>query len=278
MRRSIVAVSVAALGLALITPGAAQAKPEPPSGDTISPADQASLAAGLGVAPKAAYGAKPKGPNPFLAQVPDATKADYAGWANYMKTQAKAKASARAKALALAPKVGELGYAPTPENVHSGAYPLRIPIKVVVRRDQAGQLMLLLRFLLSEEVAEGVLSITENRALVLLLVNLLLLVVGCFLETIAAITILVPVLLPLITKIGVDPVQFGIIMTLNLVIGLLTPPVGLVITPTTAGMSGMGCLRALSNRPSACSFCFSRSSWARRAPTPATSIVSMTIW
>jgi tripartite ATP-independent transporter DctM subunit len=82
---------------------------------------------------------------------------------------------------------------------------------------------------ISEEVAEAVLAITEDRALVLLIVNLLLLVVGCFLETIAAITILVPVLLPLITKIGVDPVQFGIIMTLNLVIGLLTPPVGLVI-------------------------------------------------
>jgi tripartite ATP-independent transporter DctM subunit len=82
---------------------------------------------------------------------------------------------------------------------------------------------------ISEEVAEAVLSVTENKVLVLLLVNLLLLVVGCFLETIAAITILVPVLLPLITKIGVDPVQFGIIMTLNLVIGLLTPPVGMVI-------------------------------------------------
>lgn len=82
---------------------------------------------------------------------------------------------------------------------------------------------------ISEAVAEAVLAITENRELVLLLVNLLLLLVGCFLETIAAITILVPVLLPLITKIGVDPVQFGIIMTLNLVIGLLTPPVGLVI-------------------------------------------------
>jgi hypothetical protein len=100
MRRSIVTVSVAALGLALITPGIAHAEPEPPKADAISPADQASLAAGLGVAPKAAYGAKPKGPNPFLAQVPDATKADYAGWANYMKTQAKSKAAARTKALA----------------------------------------------------------------------------------------------------------------------------------------------------------------------------------
>jgi tripartite ATP-independent transporter DctM subunit len=82
---------------------------------------------------------------------------------------------------------------------------------------------------ISEQVAEAVLSITENRAMVLLLVNLVLLVVGCFMETIAAITILVPVLLPLITKVGVDPVHFGIIMTLNLVIGLLTPPVGMVL-------------------------------------------------
>ena len=82
---------------------------------------------------------------------------------------------------------------------------------------------------ISEEVAAAVLSITENRAMVLLLVNLVLLVVGCFMETIAAITILVPVLLPLITKVGVDPVHFGIIMTLNLVIGLLTPPVGMVL-------------------------------------------------
>jgi TRAP-type C4-dicarboxylate transport system permease large subunit len=48
-------------------------------------------------------------------------------------------------------------------------------------------------------------------------------------ETIAAITILVPVLLPLMLKIGVDPVHFGLIMVLNLMIGLLTPPVGMVL-------------------------------------------------
>ncbi len=101
MRRSIATVSVAALALALITPSAAQAEPKPPNADgAISPADQASIDAGLGVAPKAAYGTKPKGPNPFLAQVPDATKSDYAGWANYMKTQAKAKAADRVRALA----------------------------------------------------------------------------------------------------------------------------------------------------------------------------------
>ena len=58
----------------------------------------------------------------------------------------------------------------------------------------------------------------------------------------------------------------------------ITAPVGLVITPTTAGMDGSGCLRDASNRPSAASFCFSRSSWASRAPMPAGSMVSMISW
>ncbi|GID28558.1 PPC domain-containing protein [Paractinoplanes brasiliensis] len=97
MRRSIATVSVAVLGLALITPGAAHAEPAPP-GDSLSPADRASLAAGVGIVPKAPYGAKPKGPNPFLAEVADPAKVDYSGWANYMKTQSKAKAATRTKA------------------------------------------------------------------------------------------------------------------------------------------------------------------------------------
>jgi tripartite ATP-independent transporter DctM subunit len=81
----------------------------------------------------------------------------------------------------------------------------------------------------TEEIAAAVLSITREPWMVLLLVNILLLIVGCFLETIAAITILVPVLLPIMMAIGVDPVHFGIIMVLNLMIGLLTPPVGMVL-------------------------------------------------
>lgn len=81
----------------------------------------------------------------------------------------------------------------------------------------------------TEAFAGAILGITTNKWLVLLLINLVLLVVGCFMESIAAVTILVPVFLPLVLKIGVDPVQFGLIMTLNLMIGLLTPPVGLVL-------------------------------------------------
>jgi tripartite ATP-independent transporter DctM subunit len=81
----------------------------------------------------------------------------------------------------------------------------------------------------TDNVSALVLSITRQPWMVLLLVNIFLLIVGCFMETIAAITILVPVLLPLMEKIGVDPVHFGLIMVLNLMIGLLTPPVGMVL-------------------------------------------------
>lgn len=55
------------------------------------------------------------------------------------------------------------------------------------------------------------------------------LLIGCFMETIAAITILVPVLLPIAEKVGIDPVHLGIIVILNLMLGLLTPPVGMVL-------------------------------------------------
>jgi tripartite ATP-independent transporter DctM subunit len=81
----------------------------------------------------------------------------------------------------------------------------------------------------AEAFASIILMISENPIIVLLLINLILLIVGCFLETIAAITILVPVLLPIAVHVGVDPVHFGVIMVLNLMIGLLTPPVGMVL-------------------------------------------------
>jgi tripartite ATP-independent transporter DctM subunit len=91
----------------------------------------------------------------------------------------------------------------------------------------------------TDNVSALVLSITTQPWAILLLVNIFLLIVGCFMETIASITILVPVLLPLMDRIGVDPVHFGLIMVLNLMIGLLTPPVGMVlyILARVAGIS-----------------------------------------
>ena len=81
----------------------------------------------------------------------------------------------------------------------------------------------------TEAVAQWVLSISSEPWVFLLLANVFLLFVGCFMETIAAITILVPVFMPILAKLGIDPIHFGLIMVLNLMIGLITPPVGIVI-------------------------------------------------
>ena len=81
----------------------------------------------------------------------------------------------------------------------------------------------------TEHFADFILTLSDNPIIILLLLNLIILIAGCFLETIAAITILVPVLLPVAVKLGVDPVHFGVIMVLNLMIGLLTPPIGMVL-------------------------------------------------
>ena len=75
-------------------------------------------------------------------------------------------------------------------------------------------------------VAQFILSLTTSKILILILINILLLIVGTFMEALAAIIILVPLLLPIITQLDVNPVHFGVIMVLNLAIGFITPPVG----------------------------------------------------
>ena len=78
-------------------------------------------------------------------------------------------------------------------------------------------------------MSDAILGFTDNKWVFLILVNILVLVIGCFLDTIAAITIIVPILLPIAVRLGVDPVHFGLILTLNLMIGLLHPPLGMVL-------------------------------------------------
>ena len=81
----------------------------------------------------------------------------------------------------------------------------------------------------TEDFTRWMLTITDNKTLILLMITFILFAVGCFMETIAAITILTPVLLPIAVGLGIDPVHFGVVMVLNLMIGLLTPPVGMVL-------------------------------------------------
>lgn len=80
-----------------------------------------------------------------------------------------------------------------------------------------------------QEIAEAFLGFTDSKIVFLLLVNVLLLVLGGIIEPTSALVISVPVLLPVATQLGVDPVHFGVIVVLNLMIGLMTPPIGGVL-------------------------------------------------
>ena len=75
-------------------------------------------------------------------------------------------------------------------------------------------------------VATFLTTMTDSKILILLLINILLLIVGCFMETLCAIMILAPILFPVVTALGVDVTHFGIIMVVNLAIGFITPPLG----------------------------------------------------
>jgi tripartite ATP-independent transporter DctM subunit len=96
-------------------------------------------------------------------------------------------------------------------------------------------------------IAEWILGVTDNPIIVLLLINLLLLFVGMFMETIAALIILVPPLLAVATSVGIDPLHFAVIAVLNLMIGLTTPPVGvcLLICANIAKVSPLQVTRAI---------------------------------
>lgn len=80
---------------------------------------------------------------------------------------------------------------------------------------------------MAQNISDAMLSITDNKIIILLFVTLILLIVGAFIDAISALYLFVPILLPIMLKIGVDPTTFGVIMTVNLAIGLFTPPVGL---------------------------------------------------
>lgn len=80
-----------------------------------------------------------------------------------------------------------------------------------------------------QDISTGLLSISENKVIILIIINLILLFVGIFMDMTPAVLIFTPIFLPVVTKLGIDPVHFGIIMILNLCIGLCTPPVGSVL-------------------------------------------------
>ena len=80
-----------------------------------------------------------------------------------------------------------------------------------------------------QNVGKYLLSLTSNRILLLLLINLMLLIAGTFIETTVSLILLVPIIIPMLPQLGVDPVQMGVIIVVNLAIGMLTPPLGICL-------------------------------------------------
>ena len=76
-------------------------------------------------------------------------------------------------------------------------------------------------------MGEWLLSISSSPVTTLMIINVFLLIIGCFVDNIAAVIILTPILLPVVTQLGIDPVHFGLIMTVNLAVGFITPPYGI---------------------------------------------------
>jgi TRAP-type C4-dicarboxylate transport system permease large subunit len=88
-----------------------------------------------------------------------------------------------------------------------------------------------------QKIAQGLGTLVEQPWLLMIAINIFLLIVGLFMEMIASLVILVPILVPLVIAAGVDPIHFGIIIVMNLVIGALTPPLGVLVF-TTARVGG----------------------------------------
>lgn len=87
----------------------------------------------------------------------------------------------------------------------------------------------LVREQIPQQIAQGMLAFSRNPYVILFLFNVLLLIVGTFLNTSAAVILLTPILLPVLTAVGIDPVLAGVVMVVNLAVGMITPPVGLCL-------------------------------------------------
>jgi len=95
-------------------------------------------------------------------------------------------------------------------------------------------------------LGDFLLGLSDNKTVILLIIMGMVLLMGMFMETIAAMTILVPILIPITTIVGIDPVHLGIIVVLNLMLGLLTPPVGMVlyVLSDVSGVSFEKCVKS----------------------------------
>jgi tripartite ATP-independent transporter DctM subunit len=111
--------------------------------------------------------------------------------------------------------------------VHRTLKTVAMVMTLIAMASSFGYVMALMQ--MPAKITEFFLSVSENKYVILMLINFMLLVLGCLMDMAPLILICTPILLPVVTKLGVDPVHFGMIMLMNLGIGLLTPPVGSVL-------------------------------------------------
>jgi len=114
-----------------------------------------------------------------------------------------------------------------PELVHRTLKTVAMVMTLIAMASSFGYVMALMQ--MPATITKFFLSVSENKYVILMLINIMLLVLGCLMDMAPLILICTPILLPVVVKLGVDPVHFGMIMLLNLGIGLLTPPVGSVL-------------------------------------------------
>lgn len=142
-------------------------------------------------------------------------------------TATEAAAVAVAYALVLGRLHGELAWRDLPGILRQAATTTAVVMMLI---GVSGALAWVLTFEnLPQQAAEALLGLSDSRVVILLMINLLLLVVGTVLDMTPAVLLFTPIFLPVTTALGMDPVHFGIMLVLNLCIGLCTPPVGTVL-------------------------------------------------
>lgn len=132
---------------------------------------------------------------------------------------------------------GDIKFSDFPEILAGSAITSGTILVLVIMATAFGRVITLAQ--IPSDLATALTNLSSNPIIILLLINLLLLVIGMFMETISSIIIMTPILLPVTVALGVDPIAFGVIMTVNLAIGFCTPPLGvnLFVASSISGVS-----------------------------------------
>lgn len=142
-------------------------------------------------------------------------------------TATEAAAIAVVYCLALGFYYGEISYKDIPEILMRSVSTTSIVMLLIAASISMSWVMSFEN--MPQEISASLLALSENKVVILIIINLILLVVGMFMDMTPAVLIFTPIFLPVVVELGVDPVHFGIIMIMNLCIGICTPPVGTLL-------------------------------------------------